>query len=258
MQHAYEVYLRQQIADRRVHAIVGGRDTVCGGDRSGTGVHGEADRLFFRRWQSTDQRDFAQPARLLADGALEGRLGDADVGFSLHQIGPGEFEASLGLRHVGDRQFADPEALAGRVELLDQHPDVVAASVGNADVLYQVRIRRDRRKQDGLLRFRQLGALRLDVRLGLLGLGDGLAAAEQRLDHLERRELAVQRVEGRRGSLRVGVLLDLVVFDVQRDTRPPVRNSLRKRLVGLAQNGTACQQIGIAVVGGCKRLDQAL
>ena len=51
-------------------------------------------------------------------------------------------EARLGLRHVGDREFADAEAFARGVELLDQHRHVVAARIGDGDVLHQVGVGR--------------------------------------------------------------------------------------------------------------------
>jgi hypothetical protein len=95
-------------------------------------------------------------------------------------------ETRLGLRHVGDREFADPEALAGRVELLHEHAHVVAARVGDADVLDEVGIGRHGREERRSARCRRgLGALGLDVGLRLLGLGDRLAAAEERLGDLQ-------------------------------------------------------------------------
>jgi hypothetical protein len=115
-----------------------------------------------------------------------------------------------------------------------------------------------RSAQDVLLGVGERGALRLDVGLGRLGVGHRLAAAEQRLDHLKRRETAVQDVISRRDPDGNGVLLDLVILNRERHPGPPVGDGLGERFIGLAQQRTAGQQVGVAVVGRRQRLNQAL
>ena len=116
-------------------------------------------------------------------------------GLGLHQVGLGELQPRLGLRHVGDREFADAEALARGVELLDEDADVVVARIGDVRCLctrsaYEVR----GRKKDGMFGIGEHRALGLDVGLRLLGVGDGLAAEKERLGHDRVVERAIQDV----------------------------------------------------------------
>ena len=226
---ADQIDLGQQVADGAVDAVAGGGDSILGADGARPEIHRQRDRLVLADRQSADQGNFAEPAGLLSDGALESRLGDADLRLGLHQVGPGALEPRFGLRHVGDRELADAEAFAGGVELLDEHQHVVTARIGDGDVLHQVGVRGDSRQKDVLLGVGERGPLRLDVGLGRLGVGHRLAAAEQRLDHLQRRETAVQDVVGRQRANGNGVLLDLVVLERERDPRPPVGDGLGER-----------------------------
>ena len=85
---------------------------------------------------AADQRHLAQPCPAAAPTMRwKAASVDAHLRLGLHQVGLGLLEARLGLRDVGDRQLADAEAFARGVELLDQHPDVVPARIGDGDVL---------------------------------------------------------------------------------------------------------------------------
>ena len=191
-------------------------------------------------------------------GALEGRLVDAHLRLGLHQVGLGLLEAGFGLRHVGDGELADPEALARGVELLDQHPHVVPARIDDADVAHQVGVGGDGLQQDRLLGVGQRARWAWMLAWAVLVSADRLAAAEDRLGDRQQRRPAVQDEVAVGGRHRERIGLDLVVLDRQRDLGPPVGDGLGQRFIGLAQDGALGQQVGIAVVGGRQRLDQAL
>ncbi len=117
----------------------------------------------------------------MADDLLVGSAARLQIG-----LGPGERgerlgAPGLGLGHVGPRHLTDIEAVAGRLELLAEHADIVLAQTDHGLVAHDIDIGRGGVEQDGLLDDAQAFARRLHGRLGLADGIEILEAFEQRL-----------------------------------------------------------------------------
>ena len=127
-----------------------------------------------------DRAGRRQRARLDADHLPIGRTRGGVIGFRGQHLRAGGGQPRFRLRHVGARDLADVEAVAGLAKLLLQHLDVAALQIEDRGVADQVHVGGGGVEQHGLLGQPQRLARGRHQLLGLPGPARGPKAVEQR------------------------------------------------------------------------------
>ena len=195
-QVARQVDARQQAGVGDPHRLARRGDRVLGAGQ-GRVAGGEVLGLLDRARQVGHRARLLQHAGVAADhlavdgdGGGEVRLGGLDVGARLR-------EAGLGLGDVGAGDLADPEAVAGGLELAAQALLVVERQLEHGAVLPGGGVGVDRVQQHVLLGRQQVRPLGEDLALGPPHAGGGAAAG---VEVLAQRQ--VDLAGGRVGVLR--------------------------------------------------------
>ncbi len=155
------------------------------------------------RRQPVDRRAGGELAGIEPDhAAIDGARG-GEIGLRGQHLRLPRGDARFGLGHVGARDFADIEAVAGLAQLLLEHFDVAPLQIVDGAVAQHVHIGGRGVQQHGLLDHAQSLARGEYLRFGLAGPIAGLEAVEQGLRHgravtgrVEARHLAIARADG--------------------------------------------------------------
>ena len=220
------------------------RGEVAGIARIG---HGLAQRL--RRGQAL---------RRLADHAGEDGAGILQPPFGIRPRGARAGQAAFGLRHVGARDLAHPEAFVGGLELAHQHLLVIRVEPHLLLVADDGDIGVHGIQQHLLFGRQQARALRQHLVLRPRGGGDGPPAAIERLGHrgIERRRVAVGGIRGAATQLRLGV--DRPDAAAHLYGRAPAGQRLRHVLIDRAKLRAGGLQGRVVGIGQRQRLGQGL
>ncbi|MEJ1969707.1 MAG: hypothetical protein WDN03_13895 [Rhizomicrobium sp.] len=201
-----------------------------------------------------------------ADGLEEIRVADRQLALRRGEVGLRPGQARLRLRHIGTGERAGVELRLGRVRLFLEDFDIVLAQAEDRGVAHHVHVGGRGAEQHGLLGGDELGAGAADLRLGASDLGDGAAAAEDRLGDGDRR---LRRMGGDRRerpehdvaigvghALREEVILLIAIGAAGGDRRAPAAIGDRDILIGGAQRGLLGGELRIGLVSDGQRFGE--